>query len=198
MRRQILIGLTGCIGMGKSTTLKMFKSKGIMSWCADEVVTGLYDSGGAVVEYVKEISPNSIIKNRVSKGMLRKEIENKPKILRKLESFVTPFLKSDREKFLSLNSKEKVLVFDIPLLFENNMENEFDIVITVSVSEKIQKARVLSRKTMDETLFNLIKAKQMSDREKRQKADYIFETISLEKTDKDIDKLLKKIGFCNA
>tara|TARA_Y100000746_G_scaffold232355_1_gene248938 strand:- start:2915 stop:3538 length:624 start_codon:yes stop_codon:yes gene_type:complete len=198
MKSQILIGLTGCIAMGKSTTLKMFTRKGVKSWCADEAVTRLYDIGGAAVEYVKKISPESIIKDSVSKVLLRKEIEKRPGLLRQLESFFVPLLKRDRENFLSLNSREKVLVFDIPLLFENNMENEFDIVITVSVSEKTQKDRVLSRKTMDEPLFNLIKSKQLSDKEKRQKADYIFETTSLEKINREIDALLEKISLGNA
>jgi dephospho-CoA kinase len=198
MENQTLIGLTGCIGMGKSTTLKIFNSKGVMSWCADEAVTRLYSSGGQAVEYVKKISPDSVTEGFVSKEALREDVKKRPEILKKLERVVSPLLKNDRKKFLLINSKEKVLIFDLPLLFENNMENDFDITITVSVSQELQKTRVLSRNTMDETLFNLIKSKQMSDAEKRLKADYVFETISVEKTKRDIDKLLAQIGFYHA
>lgn len=198
MKNQIIIGLTGCIGMGKSTTLKMFKSKGVLAWCADEAVIRLYSMGGAAVEYVKKISPGSIIKGSVSKEKLREDIKKRPELLKQLEKIVNPLLKNDRKKFLLQNAKEKILIFDLPLLFENKLEKEFDLIITVSVSEEIQKKRVLKRKTMDKSLFSFIKSKQMPDKDKRKRADYVFQTNSLEKTEKEVDDLLRKIGFRDA
>ena len=154
--------------------------------------------GGAQVEYVKKISPGSIIKGSVSKEKLREDIKKRPELLKQLEKIVSPLLKNDRKKFLLQNAKEKILIFDLPLLFENKLEKEFDLIITVSVSEEIQKKRVLKRKTMDKSLFSFIKSKQMPDKDKRKRADYVFQTNSLEKTEKEVDDLLRKIGFRDA
>ena len=194
MAKQLRIGLTGCIGMGKSTTLEMFKKRGIVTWCADEAVTRLYSYNGKAVAHIKKISPQSIFRNKVSKEELRKDIETRPHILKKIENIVNPLIKADRKEFLEKNRKEEIIIFDIPLLFENNIENEFDFIITVSVSEQEQKLRVLSRKTMDEKLFSFIKSKQLPNDEKKRKSDYIIQTNNIKNTEAQVDQILSKLG----
>ena len=195
MTKQLKIGLTGSIGMGKSTTLKIFKERKILTWCADEAVTRLYSCNGAAVEHIKKISPQSVINNCVSKENLRVDVQNRPHILTKIERLVNPLIKKDRQMFLESNSKEDAIVFDIPLLFENNLEGEFDFIITVSASEEKQKSRVLSRKTMDEKLFNVIKLKQISDKEKRQRSDFIIQTDTIDNAEYQVDQFLLSVGL---
>ena len=195
MTKQLKIGLTGSIGMGKSTTLKMFKKRKILTWCADEAITRLYSHNGAAVEHIKKISPQSVINNCVSKENLRVDVQARPHILTKIERLVNPLIKKDRQMFLKSNSKEDVIIFDIPLLFENNLEGEFDFIITVSASEEKQKTRVLSRKTMDEKLFSVIKLKQISDKEKRQRSDFIIQTDTIDSAEYQVDQFLLSVGL---
>jgi dephospho-CoA kinase len=195
MTKQLKIGLTGSIGMGKSTTLKMFKKRKILTWCADEAITRLYSCNGAAIEQIKKISPKSVINNCVSKENLRMDVQARPHILTKIEGLVNPLIKKDRQMFLKSNSKEDVIIFDIPLLFENNLEGEFDFIITVSASEEKQKTRVLSRKTMDEKLFSVIKLKQISDKEKRQRSDFVIQTDTIDNAEYQVNQFLLSVGL---
>ena len=198
MGKLIKIGLTGCIGMGKSTTLKMFEDEGILTWSADEAVSRLYAKDGEAVLKVQSLTPESIVNNSVSRENLREQVKKRPEILLSLELIVNPLIKTDRENFLRSNSQEKAVVLDLPLLFENKMESDFDKIVVVSASARVQKKRVLSRNTMDIKLLNIIKSKQISDKEKRSRADFIFETTSIERTKEDVKKFLKEVGISNA
>ena len=198
MGKLIKIGLTGCIGMGKSTTLKMFEDEGILTWSADEAVSRLYEKDGEAVLKVQSLTPESIVNNSVSRENLREQVKKRPEILLSLELIVNPLIKTDRENFLRSNSQEKAVVLDLPLLFENKMESDFDKIVVVSASARVQKERVLSRNTMDIKLLNIIKSKQISDKEKRSRADFIFETSSIERTKEDVKKFLKEVGISNA
>lgn len=198
MGKLIKIGLTGCIGMGKSTTLKMFEDEGILTWSADEAVSRLYEKDGEAVLKVQSLTPESIVNNSVSRKNLREQVKKRPEILLSLELIVNPLIKTDRENFLRSNSQEKAVVLDLPLLFENKMESDFDKIVVVSASARVQKERVLSRNTMDIKLLNIIKSKQISDKEKRSRADFIFETTSIERTKEDVKKFLKEVGISNA
>ena len=198
MRKLIKIGLTGCIGMGKSTTLKMFQNEGVSTWSADEAVSRLYAKGGKAVLKVQALTPKSVVNNAVSRENLREEVKKRPELLLSLELIVNPLIKTDRERFLCSNSEHRAVVLDLPLLFENKMESDFDIIVVVSASEAEQKERVLSRNTMDIKLLNIIKSKQISDKEKRSRADFVFETTSIEKTKKDVKCFLRKVGINNA
>ena len=198
MRKLIKIGLTGCIGMGKSTTLKMFQNEGVSTWSADEAVSRLYAKGGKAVLKVQALTPESVVNNAVSRENLREEVKKRPEILLSLELIVNPLIKIDRERFLCSNSEHRAVVLDLPLLFENKMESDFDIIVVVSASEMEQKERVLSRNTMDIKLLNIIKSKQISDKEKRSRADFVFETTSIEKTKKDVKCFLREMGINNA
>ena len=198
MGKLIKIGLTGCIGMGKSTTLKMFEDEGILTWSADEAVSRLYEKDGEAVLKVQSLTPESIVNNSVSRESLREQVKKRPEILLSLELIVNPLIKTDRENFLRSNSQEKAVVLDLPLLFENKMESDFDKIVVVSASARVQKERVLSRNTMDIKLLNIIKSKQISDKEKRSRADLVFETTSIEKTKKDVRCFLREVGINNA
>ena len=198
MEKLIKIGLTGCIGMGKSTTLKMFEDEGVLTWSADEAVSRLYAKDGKAVLKVQALTPESVVNNSVSREKLREQVKNRPEILLSLELIVNPLIKADRENFLRSNSQKKAVVLDLPLLFENKMELEFDIIVVVSASARVQKERVLSRNTMDIKLLNIIKSKQISDEEKKSRADFVFETTSIERTKKDVKEFLKEVGISNA
>ena len=198
MGKLIKIGLTGCIGMGKSTTLKMFEDEGVLTWSADEAVSRLYEKDGEAVLKVQSLTPESIVNNSVSRENLREQVKNRPEILLSLELIVNPLIKTDRENFLRSNSQKKAVVLDLPLLFENKMELEFDIIVVVSAPARVQKERVLSRNTMDIKLLNIIKSKQISDEEKKSRADFVFETTSIERTKKDVKEFLKEVGISNA
>lgn len=198
MGKLIKIGLTGCIGMGKSTTLKMFEDEGVLTWSADEAVSRLYAKDGKAVLKVQALTPESVVNNSVSREKLREQVKNRPEILLSLELIVNPLIKTDRENFLRSNSQKKAVVLDLPLLFENKMELEFDIIIVVSAPARVQKERVLSRNTMDIKLLNIIKSKQISDEEKKSRADFVFETTSIERTKKDVKEFLKEIVISNA
>jgi dephospho-CoA kinase len=198
MGKLIKIGLTGCIGMGKSTTLKMFQNEGVSTWSADEAVSRLYTKGGQAVLKVQALTPESVVDNAVSREKLREEVKKRPELLLSLELIVNPLIKTDRERFLYSNSEHRAVVLDLPLLFENKMESDFDIIVVVSASEAEQKERVLSRNTMDIKLLNIIKSKQISDKEKRSRADFVFETTSIEKTKKDVKSFLREVGINNA
>ena len=198
MGKLIKIGLTGCIGMGKSTTLKMFEDEGVLTWSADEAVSRLYAKDGKAVLKVQALTPESVVNNSVSRENLREQVKNRPEILLSLELIVNPLIKTDRENFLRSNSQKKAVVLDLPLLFENKMELEFDIIVVVSASARVQKERVLSRNTMDIKLLNIIKSKQISDEEKKSRADFVFETTSIERTKKDVKEFLKEVGISNA
>ena len=198
MGKLIKIGLTGCIGMGKSTTLKMFEDEGVLTWSADEAVSRLYAKDGKAVLKVQALTPESVVNNSVSREKLREQVKNRPEILLSLELIVNPLIKTDRENFLRSNSQKKAVVLDLPLLFENKMELEFDIIVVVSAPARVQKERVLSRNTMDTKLLNIIKSKQISDEEKKSRADFVFETTSIERTKKDVKEFLKEVGISNA
>ena len=198
MEKLIKIGLTGCIGMGKSTTLKMFEDEGVLTWSADEAVSRLYAKDGKAVLKVQALTPESVVNNSVSRENLREQVKNRPEILLSLELIVNPLIKTDRENFLRSNSQKKAVVLDLPLLFENKMELEFDIIVVVSAPARVQKERVLSRNTMDTKLLNIIKSKQISDEEKKSRADFVFETTSIERTKKDVKEFLKEVGISNA
>lgn len=190
--KPFIIGLTGSMGMGKSTTAKMFRDQGIPVWDADAVVHKMYAAGGAAVGPIQNIYPEAIIDGAVDRSALKSWISKDETALLQIEALVHPLLSADRTAFLA-GLETDIAVLDFPLLFETGAEKNVDMVVVVSVPAPNQKQRILARKTMDKALLETILASQMPDIEKRAKADRVIETISLEATQKAVQTLLTQI-----
>lgn len=174
----IRIGLTGSIGMGKSTVLQMFADLGAAVWDADAAVHRLYAKGGAAVGPICALFPDAIIDGAVDRAALAKIVLGDNAALAKLEAVVHPLVAEDREAFM-LEAAEvgaEAVVLDIPLLFENRTEQFFDATVVVSAPADVQRERVLARSGMTEEKFKAILKLQTPDAEKRQRADYIIDT----------------------
>ena len=172
----IILGLTGSIGMGKSTTAEMFREEGIRVHDADAVVHALYQS--QAVPLIEKAFPGSTNSKGVDRNELGKIVIGNPDAMKKLENIVHPLVKEKREIFLkeAKQANAKFVVLDIPLLFETNSEKSCDYVLVITASKEEQARRVLSRSGMNTEKFEKIKASQMSDVEKRKKADFIIDT----------------------
>lgn len=192
----IKIGLTGSIGMGKSTVAAMFADFGCAVWDADAAVHRLYQKGGKAVSSVGSAFPNAIIDGSVDRDQLAKTLQAEPQRIKELEQIVHPLVAEDREEFMAREraSGTRICVLDIPLLFENKSEAAFDATIVVSADEKVQRERVLARPRMTEEKFETIISRQMPDREKRARADYIIPTdIEMEDTRARVGSVLASI-----
>ena len=173
-----VIGLTGSIGMGKSTTAQMFADLGCPVFDADAAVHQLYAEGGRAVPLIRAVFPDAITKGAVDRKRLGDYMRADPLNLKVLESFIHPWVAQMRADFLN-EAKTKgaeAAVFDIPLLFETGGDKQVDAVVVVTAPSSVQRQRVLARGGMTEALFEMILSKQMPDAEKRRRADYIVET----------------------
>ncbi len=186
------LGLTGSIGMGKSTTAKIFAEEGCDIWDADAAVHRLYGKGGAAVAPLREKFPQAIVDGAVSRNLLKDILRTKPEALKIIEAIVHPLVSQDRALFLS-QSEADICVLDIPLLFETGAEVHMDATVCVTVDADTQKQRVMSRGKMSEEMFRTILSKQMPDHEKREKADYVVKTDTLEHARKQVQSILRQI-----
>lgn len=195
----IKVGLTGSIGMGKSTTAQIFSRKGCDLWDADAAVHRLYAKNGAAVKDIEAIFPEAVINDEVSRPALRRVIQKDPKNLKILESIVHPLVAKDRVRF-SESTNAKIVVFDIPLLFETRADKYMDVTVCVSVSGEEQKKRVMSRRTFSETEFQVVLKNQMPDDEKRGLSDYVVITDTPEHAEEQVEAILRELNrrFSNA
>ena len=187
-----LIGLTGSIGMGKTTTSKIFEKFGCNCWNADKAVERLYRKGGEAVSPISRMFPGEIKNGSVSKDVLREVVLKDHEKLYSLEKIIHPLVEKDRLSFIKRQTG-KVSVLDIPLLFETGAEKSVDAVVCVFIDSEEQKSRVLSRKAMTEEQFMQILRKQLPIKTKMEKSDYIIKTESLDSVRAQVLEILKEI-----
>ena len=189
MSGPFIIGLTGSIGMGKSTTAKMFQARGVPIWDADAAVHRIYAPGGLAVEPIKAVCPDAIIDGGVDRDALKAWMGRDPTALKQLEQIVHPLVAEDRARFLAESGSDIVLL-DMPLLFEIGAHEHVDLVVVVSAPAEVQRARVMERGTMSEAQLDTILAQQVPDAEKRARADVIIPTETLEGAEAAVDEVL--------
>jgi dephospho-CoA kinase len=172
----IVIGLTGSIGMGKTTTAKLFAAEGIPVLDSDAVVHDLYSADA--VPMIEAAFPGTTISGRVDRLELGNILRENPANFSKLEAVVHPLVRERQEAFLrkAREENQNFAVLDIPLLFETGAETRVDKIVVVSCAPEIQRQRVLSRPGMTEEKFEMILARQMPDAEKRRRADFIIDS----------------------
>ncbi|WP_456388496.1 dephospho-CoA kinase [Profundibacter sp.] len=191
-KRPFLIGLTGSIGMGKSTTALMFVKLGVPVWDADAAVHRLYGVDGAAVGPMQAMHPDAVVNGMVQRDVLKRWIASDATALGKIEQIVHPLVAADRAAFIA-RAKADIVLLDIPLLFETGSDAQMDAVVVVTAPFEVQQQRVLAREGMTQAQFDIILAKQMPDAEKRKHADYLIETTSLEEVKSQVQKILDQI-----
>jgi dephospho-CoA kinase len=171
-----VLGLTGSLGMGKSTTAQFFAEAGVPVHDADAVVHRLYE--GQAVAAVEATFPGTTAQGTVDRAKLAARVLNDPGALKRLEDIVHPLVHEAEQRLLAEAEKkrEKVAVLDIPLLFETGGERRVDAVVVVSAPEEVQRARLLQRPGMTIAKIESVLARQMPDAEKRARADFIVDT----------------------
>lgn len=172
------LGLTGSIGMGKSTTAQMFAEQGCAVWDADAAVHALYGPDGAGTREIAAHFPFAVGPNGVDRAALKQIISKDPDALGQIEGLIHPLVVADRARFAK-DSAADITVFDIPLLYETGADGEMDSVAVVTTDAAEQRARVLARPGMTEETFAMILARQMSDSDKRARADHIIRTDTM-------------------
>lgn len=186
------LGLTGSIGMGKSTTAKMFAAEGCAVWDADAAVHRMYAEGGAAVEPIREKFPEAVVNGMVSREKLKELIGKDQSVLRAIEQIVHPLVAKDRADFAK-SATADIIVFDIPLLFEGNGQDQMDAVACVTVSPELQRKRVLERGTMSEEQFEQILENQMPNEEKCLRSDFVIETDTMEHARSGVIRVVETI-----
>ncbi len=174
----IVVGLTGSIGMGKSTTASLFAEAGAPIYDADAEVRRLYAVGGAAVAPVEAAFPGVTAEGAVERGRLGDRVLGDPAALARLNAIVWPLMGQARATFFEAAeaAKAPVVVLDIPLLYETGGERGVDYVVVVSAPAEVQRARVLARPGMTQAKFDAILAAQTPDAEKRARADFVIDT----------------------
>jgi dephospho-CoA kinase len=174
----IVVGLTGSIAMGKSTTAQLFAALGVPVCDADTVVHTLYDQGGAAVAPVGALFPDALEDGRIDRTKLLAHLTADPDGFPKLEAIVHPLVRKEEDRFLKRcrESGAKVAVLDIPLLFEAGRDRDVDKIVVVSAPADIQRARALARPGMTEERFQALLARQVPDAEKRARADFVVDS----------------------
>ena len=172
----ITVGLTGSIGMGKSTVAGMFVEEGVPVFDADETVHGLQGPGGALVEAIEAAFPDTTGAHGVDRTALREAVFGDEAAFARLEALVHPAVARERDAFLAANAEAPVVILDVPLLFEAGGWAKVDKIVVVSAPPEVQRARVLGRPGMSPARFEAILVRQLPDDEKRARADFVIST----------------------
>lgn len=190
-----LIGLTGGIGMGKSTAARSFRRAGVRVFDADAAVHALQARGGRGVAPIGAAFPGTVAAGVVDREALRRAVLGQPEALRRLEGIIHPLVRAMQRRFLARarRDRQRLVVLDIPLLFETRTGREFDLVIVVSAPARVQRRRVLARPGMTEARLAAILARQVPDAEKRRRADVVVRTgISRHHADRAIRRVIRE------
>jgi len=173
-----VIGLTGSIGMGKSTTAALFEAEGVPAHDADAEVHALYDVGGKAVALIDQAFPRVVKDGKVDRAALSARVMGDPAALKSLEEIVHPLMGEARAAFFEAarQAGKGLVLVDVPLLFETGGEGRVDVVVVVSAPHDQQRERVMARSGMSAEKFEAILARQMPDAEKRRRADYVIDT----------------------
>jgi len=183
----IIIGLTGSIGMGKSTTAQMFRDEGCPVFDADAAVHELYAKGGKAVSIIRAVFPDAIKEGAVDRGVLGTHMRADPLQLKVLESFIHPLVSESRAEFFQENKDADIVIMDVPLLFETGLDKAVHYIVVVTAPYKVQRERVLAREGMTAELFDSLLARQTPDAEKRARAH------ALVFTDKGLDNAREQV-----
>lgn len=193
--RQIKLGLTGSIGMGKSTVAAMFAELGVPVFDADAAVHRLQGRGGRLVAAIEAAFPDTTGPEGVDRTALGEAVLGNRDLLKRLEAIVHPAVGEERAVFLETNAAAPLLVFDIPLLFETGGEARVDRIAVVSAPADVQRERVLARPGMTGARLDAILARQTPDAEKRARADYVIDTGgSIERTRARVAEIIAELG----
>ena len=194
MTRPLIIGLTGSIGMGKSTVAEMFERAGVPVFDADAQVRSMQGPGGELVPAIEAAFPGSTDAGGVRRDALGSQVFGDAAALAKLEAIVHPAVARRRGTFLIEHAGQDMVVFDIPLLFEKGGHEAVDVVIVVSAPADVQRARVLARPGMTPEKFAHILSLQVPDRDKRERADHVIDTgTSLAETEASVRGLIERL-----
>jgi dephospho-CoA kinase len=191
----IILGLTGSIGMGKSTTAKLFAEAGVPVYDADAMVHSLYE--GEAVPAIEAAFPGTTVDSKVDRNKLSARVVHDQAAIKRLEQIVHPMLGASRQKFLddAEQSGAPVAVVDVPLLFETGGEKRVDAVVVVTTTPEIQRQRILARDNMTGEKLDAILARQLPDAEKRKRADFVVDTShGLDPVRARIQDILAKAG----
>lgn len=186
------LGLTGSIGMGKSTTAGLFAAEGVPVWDADQAVHRLYAEGGAAVAPLSAMFPQAEVQGAIRRDELRRAIAEDSSALSRIEAIVHPLVVADRARFVA-ETPADILLLDIPLLFETGADAGVDASLVVTAPPALQRARVMARPGMTEALFQTLLAKQLPDREKRARGTHLIETLSLPSVRACVQALIRYI-----
>ena len=172
----LILGLTGSIGMGKSTTANLFAEAGVPVYDADAAVHRIYQ--GEAAPAIEAAFPGTTVDGKVDRAKLSAKVLHDPAAIKQLEQIVHPMLGASRQKFLddAEGSGAAVVVMDIPLLFETGGEKRVDAVVVVTTSPEAQRERIMARGTMTSEALDAILARQLPDAEKRRRADFVVDT----------------------
>ena len=190
----IIIGLTGSIGMGKSTTAQMFRDEGCPVFDADAAVHALYARGGRAVPIIRSVFPDAIKDGAVDRSVLGKYMRADPLQLKVLESFIHPLVSEARTEFFHIHQDADIVVMDVPLLFETGLDKAVHHIVVVTAPYEVQRERVLDREGMTPELFGSLLARQTPDSEKRARSDsLIFTDKGLDNAREQVQIILKEL-----
>jgi dephospho-CoA kinase len=193
----IKLGLTGSIGMGKSTTASMFSARGVPVYDADAAVHQVYAPGGAAVKAVSEAFPDVLdAQGGIDRSKLRERVVGDSEAMKRLEQIIHPIVSGLQVSFLEKAASQgaEIIVLDVPLLYETGGDKRVDYVVVVTAPEDVQRERVLARGQLTAAQLGEILTRQLPDREKRQRADFVIDTsLGLEYAEAQVDAVLRTL-----